>query len=294
MDGTLTRLIVDSGSTKTDWLFMAAGRLETVTTGGINAAIQSDGQIYEVVKGELSRCMTEKGISLPWLGSDGELADIHYYGAGCAGGNIPRVEAVLRKAFGGKARVEADSDLMGAALALVGDGEGIACILGTGSNSCLFSRRRIVRQTPSLGYILGDEGSGAALGRSFLNALLKGMLPKTAEEAFAEECRLTLPVILEKVYRQALPNRFLASMSLFISRHLDIPEVEGLVTANFMSFIERNILPYGRADLPVNAVGSVGAVYEKQLRKAAEAFGMTIGKVERSPLGGLAAYYRHS
>lgn len=286
-----TKLIVDSGSTKTDWCFMTDKQQTLITTSGINAATESDKQIEEVVRGELLQALAQQNVDLSAFEDDGEEAEIHYYGAGCVGKNSQRIATILSETFGEEAQIEVDSDLVGAAIALLGRNEGIACILGTGSNSCLFDGNKIVKQTPPLGYILGDEGSGAVLGRNFLNALFKKKLPNNVAETFAKECRMTLPEVIQKVYRDALPNRFLASMSTFIARHLNIPEIEALVVGNFQNFIENNIKPYNRADLAINAIGSIAVVYEEQLRKAATLCGMSIGKIERSPISGLVNFY---
>jgi N-acetylglucosamine kinase-like BadF-type ATPase len=181
---------------------------------------------------------------------------------------------LLGEAFGPSPATEAHSDLLGAARALCGRAEGLACILGTGSNSCLFDGSRIVANTPPLGYILGDEGSGAVLGKLFLNALYKGVIGSETKKAFEEENRMTLAEVIERVYRQPLPNRWLASLSPFIHSRLSDPAVEALVTDSFSTFIARNIDPYRRRDLPINAVGSIAFYYKEQLCQAAAEAGL--------------------
>ena len=184
-------------------------------------------------------------------------------------------------------QIEAHSDLLGAARALCGKSEGLACILGTGANSCLYDGHRIIANTPPLGYILGDEGSGAVLGRRFLNALYKGHLGNETKAAFEAGMQLSLSDVIDRVYRQPLPNRWLASLSPFIHSHLDNPDVEALVVDNFSAFIARNIEPYRRRDLPLQAVGSIAYYYRDQLCQAAKQAGYAVGKVLRSPLDGL-------
>ena len=184
-------------------------------------------------------------------------------------------------------QIEAHSDLLGAARALCGDSEGLACILGTGANSCLYDGEKIVANTPPLGYILGDEGSGAVLGKRFLNALYKGQLSNETKSDFEAEMRMTLTEVIERVYRQSLPNRWLASLSPFIHSRLDDPAVEALVVDNFSDFIARNIEPYHRRDLPLQAVGSIAFYYRDQLSQAANKVGYAVGKILRSPLDGM-------
>ena len=172
---------------------------------------------------------------------------------------------------------------MGAAHALCGHQEGIACILGTGANSCLYDGERIVQNTPALGYILGDEGSGAVLGRKFINALYKGRLPQGLREAFEQEMNLTMSTVIQRVYKEPQANRFLASLSLFIGKHLDVPEVRQLVVENFRDFLRNNVKPYGRPELPVSFVGSMAYHYESELREAVQLEGLVVGKILKRP-----------
>ena len=286
----MTTLIADSGSTKTDWLLKPGGR--RLHTQGINPIHQSDEQIAAILRDEL----------LPLL-SDGAgaylvPARIEFYGSGVRPDQEERMERLLREALtcsddhshhSSPPTIEAHSDLLGAARALCGDGEGLACILGTGANSCLYDGRRIVANTPALGYILGDEGSGAVLGRRFLNALYKGRLGKETREAFEHDMQLSLPQVIDRVYRQPLPNRWLASLSPFIHSRLADPGVEDIVVGNFSDFIAININPYRRSDLPLQAVGSIAWHYREQLRQAAQQAGYTVGLILQSPLDRLSS-----
>ncbi len=216
------------------------------------------------------------------------IRSVFFYGSGVR----PELEQpmcdILAAAFPSALTIDARSDLYGAAIALCGGREGIACILGTGANSCLFDGKHIIQNTPALGYILGDEGSGAVLGRLFFNALYKGALPVSLREEFETETGLTMSAIINKVYREPLANRFLASLSPFIHARLFIPELRSLVIDNFRTFLRKNIAPYRRPDLPVNAVGSVAYYYSAELHEAASLEGFTIGKILRSPLDGMA------
>jgi N-acetylglucosamine kinase-like BadF-type ATPase len=262
-------LLADSGSTKTDW---ALGT-ERFSTQGINPFHQSEDTILAILRDEL----------LPQLDAD-RVGEVLFYGSGVRPELEPVMEGLLRQCFASAGHVEAHSDLLGAARALCGQREGIACILGTGSNSCLFDGEKIVKNTPPLGYILGDEGSGAVLGLRFLNALYKGRLPQSLRADFEQAMQMTMPQVIDRVYRQPLANRWLASLSPFIHAHLSDPDVEAIVVDNFRDFICRNIAPYDRKDLAVNAVGSIAHFYKPQLAEAVAAEGYTLGIIKRSPL----------
>ena len=272
------KLIVDSGSTKTDWCVVDSGDVVASTAGqGINPFQQTDAEIENIINAEFAS----------GFGDVSKVSEIEFYGAGCRDGMVPRMELLLRKVFVNADRVEVCSDVLGAARALFGDGEGIACILGTGANSCLYDGSRITANVPPLGYILGDEGSGAVLGRLFINALFKGGLPEAMRDEFLSETCLTLADIINKVYREPMANRFLANTSMFIRNHLENKMLRDLVIGNFRSFFKRNVNLYGRRDLPVGAVGSIAFYYKSELLEAAEAEGYTVGKVIKSPMEGL-------
>lgn len=276
------KLIADSGSTKTDWCLIDGGAVVwRRNTQGINPMVQDAGQIRAVLQDEL----------LLYVKDAASVTDIFFYGAGCREDMIPMVKGLLGSAFPYAGNIFVCSDLLAAARALCGNSEGIACILGTGANSCLYDGRRITANTPALGYILGDEGSGAVLGKLFVNALFKGRLSEDVCKAFEAETQLTMPDIINKVYRMPMPNRFLASLSLFISKHLDEPDLHRLVVDNFRSFFANNIRPYNRPDLPVNAIGSMAYHYRECLEEAARAEEMAIGVVMKSPMEGLVAYH---
>jgi glucosamine kinase len=187
--------------------------------------------------------------------------------------------------------IEINSDLLSAARALCGYDEGIACILGTGSNSCLYDGKQVVENVSPLGYILGDEGSGAVLGKLFINAIFKDNSFRKLRDDFLMSTNLTLEEIIDKVYRQPLANRFLASTSVYIHNHLDNNDLNKLVEDNFRTFFKRNISTYSRSDLKVNFIGSVAYYFKSQLYEAASAEGFKIGLIEKSPLPGLMKYH---
>lgn len=277
------KLIADSGSTKTDWAAIAPNGtiVGTQKSDGINPIHQSPDDIKAVLN-QLE----------PWAH---EIEEIHFYGSGLRQEKQLPMQELLASYFQvEQTKVEAQSDLLGAARALCGCEEGIACILGTGANSCLYDGAQIVQNTPALGYILGDEGSGAVLGKRLLNGIYKGALPAAVKTLFEQELQLTLADVIERVYRSKLPNRWLASLSTFIYKHKDTyPELSQLVVDCLHDFICRNLLPYQRTDLPVSAVGSVAWYYQTELTRAASLEGLRMGKIIQSPISGLVDYHSH-
>lgn len=270
------KIIADSGSTKTDWCVTGEDGFSTkITTQGINPFHMTEERVGEILREEL----------LPSLPTGkGDVTDIEFYGAGCTKEKIPVMEGVLRKVFPVCLNVTVDSDLLGAAKALCGNEEGIACILGTGANSCLYDGSRIVMNTSPMGYVLGDEGSGAVIGKTFVGELYKGC-HRDFITVFETETGLTQADIIQCVYREPLPNRFLASLCPFVSKHISEQEwIASMVVDCFRLFFMRNVSHYNRPDLPVNFVGSIAFYFEKQLRQAAEAEGYKVGKIMKSPL----------
>jgi hypothetical protein len=220
------------------------------------------------------------------------VSEIYFYGAGCTEAMSPIVSSALKGVFSSAKVIEVNSDLMAAARALCGRSEGIACILGTGANSCLYDGVHIVMNTPPLGYILGDEGSGAVLGKLFLNALFKGALPAAMRDEYLATYNLSYADVIDRVYRKPLANRFLASTSSFIQQHLDFKPLRQMVIANFRSFFQHNLVQYGRRDLQVHAIGSIAFYYQEELREAAEKEGFKLGNVQATPMEGLIKYHQ--
>ena len=285
------KLIADSGSTKTDWCLVdETGIVKRMTTQGINPIHQTKEEIREILKS--SPDPSQGGETCPPSPiTHHPSPQIFFYGSGVTPLQREPMCQLLCEAFPEASEVTAESDLLGAARALCQHQEGVACILGTGANSCLYDGQQIVKNTPALGYILGDEGSGAVLGIRFLNALYKGALPDSLRREFETQMGLSMSDVINRVYRQPLANRWLASLSTFIHSHVDLPEVSAMVTENFRCFIRRNVLPYGRKDLPLNAVGSIAWHYRDQLQEAAEVEDFTLGTVVQSPMDGLISYH---
>lgn len=283
-------LIVDSGSTKTSWCFAflldtsSADGARTVTTEGLNPAVMSAEEVEEKIAKALNHCLQSLSISAA------DVENVFFYGAGCISGRAGVVSESIQSILV-DARIYVADDLLGAARALCGHKAGIACILGTGSNSCLYDGENIVAHTPALGYVLGDEGSGAVLGRKFLNAVLKQTLPENIRKRFLQESGLDLAEVINRVYRSPAPNRFLASMSKYIHGYLDEKEVRDIVIDNFEDFIRNNILAYGDKFRTINVVGSIAYHYKEQLTEAASRNGFQIGKIIKNPIEGLIEYH---
>ena len=274
-------LIADSGSTKTDWCVAKDGfTVKRFTTQGINPYHQDERRINGIVLDEL----------LPQTG-EYKLKKIVFYGSGCRDETIPTMKNILYSAFNNNVEVEIYSDLLGAARAICGHEEGIACILGTGSNSCLYDGNKIVGNIPPLGYILGDEGSGATLGKIFINEMLKNNQMSDLKKEFLQVLQMTEGDIIDRVYRQPMANRFLASLAPFIHSHIERHEVNEIVTENFRQFLLKNVKRYHRDDLQVSFIGSIAWHFKSQLLQSALEENVYVGRVEKSPMDGLLRYH---
>ena len=279
-------IIADSGSTKTDWALLDShdvnpqDEIVRLSTQGINPIHQSDDVIRQVLLLELLPNLCGKSVDR-----------VCFYGSGVRPEKEAPMVQLLSEIFPTAVVVEAHSDLLGAARALCAHNEGVACILGTGANSCLYDGERIAMNTPALGYILGDEGSGAVLGKRLIHGLYNGSMGCGVVKIFEHETGLSLPMIIDRVYRQPLSNRWLASLSEFVFRHLDNVNIRQLVKDNFVDFLIYHVVPYNRKDLPVSFVGSVAWYYQDQLRDAVSELKYQVGIILRSPLDGLVNYH---
>lgn len=275
-------LIADSGSTKTDWCVAEAG--ETVCrirTSGMNPFFQTAEEMDSALNNAL----------LPFL-PEQSLEKVCFYGAGCIPEKIPHVRSVLEKVLNIPAEVE--SDLLGAARSLCGSEPGIACILGTGSNSCFYDGEKIVSNVSPLGYVLGDEGSGAQLGKCLLREYLRGNLSPACRVAFYEKYGMGREEILDRVYKQPFPNRFLAGFAAFLPDWLEGDDnllLRRAVRDCFTGFLKNCIKQYESDRYPLNAVGSVAWFFREMIGAAAEEESVVMGKIDRSPMEGLVAYH---
>lgn len=274
------KLIAESGSTRTEWCLVEGVHVvEHAFTEGINPFFQT--------RREISRCIR---LQLPEVFFKKKSEQIYFYGAGCTN---PEKRAILEASIVAQFRapVEAASDLLGAARGLFGKDSGIACILGTGSNSCFYDGENIVKNVRALGYILGDEGSGAVLGRMFLGDCLKGLAPAELTEAFYDRCKVTADDIMTSVYNSPFPNRFLSAFSYFLVDHTANEYVHELVYKNFKNFFERNLLQYDCEGFPVRFVGSIAYKYAEILKEVAEQYDVIVDRIEETPIVGLVEFH---
>ena len=274
-------LIADSGSTKTDWCIVFNGTLiKRIGTKGINPFFQSEEEIQQELTASL----------LPQL-PEGTINSVYFYGAGCT----PEKAPVLRRAIADSlpviGNIKANSDMLAAARGLCGHEAGIACILGTGSNSCFYNGEEIISNISPLGFILGDEGSGAVLGKLLVGDILKNQMTPGLKEKFLEQYNLTPAEIIDRVYRQPFPNRFLASFSPFLVEHLDEPAIRELVLNSFKKFLKRNVMQYDYQHARVHFIGSVAFYYKELLSEACKAMGIHLGTIIKSPMEGLIKFH---
>jgi len=276
-------LIADSGATKTDWCLTREGEiLQRFSGKGISPVYQTEEKIAEEIKQHV----------FPNLGNV-PLTAIHFYGTGCIPEKIPLVRNAIYQSFPINA-IYIYSDLIAAAHSLCGHEPGIACILGTGSNSCEWDGEKILKQISPLGFILGDEGSGASLGKQLVSDALKNQLSDGLKEELLDEYGLTPSLIIDRVYRQPFPSRFLASLSPFLLKHINDQRIRRIVTESFSDFLERNVMQYDYQKNKVNFVGSIAWNYADLLKEITIGKGIEIGKITQSPMPGLIKYYAHS
>lgn len=275
-------LLADSGSTKTDWGLVENGKLvKRLRTSGMNPFQMSEEAITEEIKTHL----------VPELPGT-VLDEVHFYGAGCTKEKQPIVERALRANLTINGECEVASDMLGAARGICGHKPGIACILGTGSNSCSYDGKNLVKNVSPLGFILGDEGSGAVLGKLLVGDVLKNQMPEAITKRFFEKYKLTSAEIIDRVYRQPKPNTFLASFVPFLEENIDEPKINNLVKESFRSFLRRNVMQYdGWQTLPIGFNGSIAKIYKKPLLEALEEEGMHLGRIIQAPMEAMVEYH---
>lgn len=275
-------LLADSGSTKTDWGLVENGKLvKRLRTSGMNPFQMSEEAITEEIKTHL----------VPELPGT-VLDEVHFYGAGCTKEKQPIVERDLRANLTINGECEVASDMLGAARGICGHKPGIACILGTGSNSCSYDGKNLVKNVSPLGFILGDEGSGAVLGKLLVGDVLKNQMPEAITKRFFEKYKLTSAEIIDRVYRQPKPNTFLASFVPFLEENIDEPKINNLVKESFRSFLRRNVMQYdGWQTLPIGFNGSIAKIYKKPLLEALEEEGMHLGRIIQAPMEAMVEYH---
>lgn len=275
-------LIADCGSTKIDWCLIENSKVvKQVFTCGMNAIMLTQDEMAARIKTELYPEVSQYAID-----------SVYFYGAGCINADVcNNVAAAIRESIPAPV-IEVHTDLLAAARALCGHQAGIACIMGTGSNSCYYDGQKIVDNVSPLGYILGDEGSGAVLGKLLFGDVLKNQLPAELCEKFLAEYDLDRMKIIQRVYKEPLANRFLASVTPFLIQNIEEPAIHRLVLNSFKSFFVRNISQYpGYKTTPINFVGSIAYYYRDVLTEAAAAVDCSVGTVIKSPMEGLIRFH---
>jgi glucosamine kinase len=277
-------LIADSGSSKTTWSLVnpVNASIETCHTSGINPMYQDKETIYHLLQQEFT-------LTVP------VSIKLFFYGAGCINNQVNDfVRHALTNFFHCNA-ILVESDLMAAVRSLCQNSEGIACILGTGSNSCYYNGEEITRHVSPLGYMLGDEGSGAVIGKKFIADLLKNQLPEHITNRFFKSFDFTMHQILEHVYKKPFPNRFLAQFTRFVHENIDESTLRNLVKGSFKEFFDRNVSQYPESQrLPIHFTGSIAYYFELLLRESANESGFQVGIITESPMEGLISYHLHS
>ncbi len=277
------RLIADSGSSKTDWRLLDGDKIvQQFNSNGINPYYQQEEIIFNEIQNALK---TITGI---------EIQNIHFYGAGCINEKKIPVEAALHRSFP-NASVEVENDVLAAARALCNTSPGIACILGTGANSCFYDGAKITQNLRAFGFLLGDEGSGAYLGKQLIIRYLRKELPAHLTSKFDKRFQLSEESIMEKVYGEAFPNRYLASFSKFLFHHQKDPYIYSLIYDGFKAFIKHYVLKYHEAkNHRVHFVGSIAFYYANILRQVCQDQGITVKNILETPIAGLTLFHQLS
>jgi glucosamine kinase len=283
------QVIADSGSTKTDWVLIIDNQaVARVNTQGLNPYYTTQEDLVSIVQFEVLVLFE------PFL-RDSSLDELHFYGAGCSvDREVEFMRQSLRIAFPVK-EVYVYHDMLGAARALCQEHHGVACILGTGSNSCYYNGKEITVSRPAPGYILGDEGGGAFLGKQFIRDYVYGNFSDELKEYVTTELSLSIPDIYENIYKRQMPNRYLASFAVFIRQELEgdfFTYFHSLVEHSFQSFFDCHILRYENAhNVPIHAVGSIAYYFNDILENVAAKNGCKLGKVIKTPMEGLIEYH---
>ena len=274
-------LIADSGATKTEWCVLRKGKKKSILTQGISPYFLSTEQIVSLLKKELWPTVRSQGVT-----------DIFFYGTGCANpDNARSVKKALSTVFT-DAKAHVTHDLMGAARALCGTKKGIACILGTGSNSCYYDGKKIVRNSPGLGYVLGDEGSGAYLGKKVIQYYLYNTFDEDLRARFDASFATTASAILESVYKKPLPNRYLAGYTRFLAENRGHYMIENIIEDGLNDFYFQHLCKYKEIwKYPVHFTGGVAFGFRDIIQQLCHTYEFELGQVLQHPMQGLIRYH---
>ncbi len=277
----MIKLIADSGSTKTEWCLLNGRKKSIFITQGLSPYFVNENEFSKILEQNVKPLCGKKNVD-----------EIFFYGTGCKNpGNKTMVKKALQKVFKG-AQVKVENDLLGAAKALSGTDKGIVCILGTGSNSCYYDGKRIVKNIPGIGFILGDEGSGAYLGKKVVQHYLYNLLDDNLRSRFDATFVTTDNEILTAVYSGPLPNRYLASFTMFLSKNRGNPMVEKIIEDGLEDFFTTHINNYRECKkFPVHFTGGVAFGFKDVLLKLCMKYGLHPGIILKNPLEGLIKFH---
>ena len=273
------KLIVDGGSTKMEWILMEDGAVrDRFTTEGFNPNYSDRQDLVE----------TCRGVSLP-----NEIQSVYYYGTGC--GNEQNCQ-IIKEVFQHRfpcAEIHVTHDLMAVCHAVLGHEKGIACILGTGSNACVYDGKEITEKAVSLGYLVGDEGSGMHIGREVVRAYFYGFMPEELRQQFDATYHLELKDFIQQLYHEGQPSKYLASFARFAGEHKDNPFIHDLVKDCFKAFVEAFVMRFeGCKAMKVCFVGSVAYHFQEILKECLSDYGLNLGEVMQTPAEGLIRYHQ--
>jgi glucosamine kinase len=275
-------LIADSGATKAEWCLLNNGKKKTLFTQGISPYFLNTDQIAELVTKELTSKL--KNVT---------VEHIYYYGTGCSNlDNAKNIKKALTRVFP-TADASVNTDLMGAARAVCGHEKGIACILGTGSNSCYFNGKSIMKNSPGIGYVLGDEGSGAYLGKKVLQYYLYNTFDEDLRARFDAKFVTTGSEILDNVYKKPLPNRYMASFALFLAENRGHYMIENIIEDGLNDFFFQHLCKYNEVwKYPVHFIGSVASGFKDVLEQLCHSYEFDLGTVLKNPMEGLVKFHK--
>lgn len=275
------KLIADCGATKAEWCLVNKGRKKTIFTSGISPYFLTAQQITDLIRHELIPALKKVIVD-----------EIYYYGTGCANpANARLVKKALQTVFK-KASINVSHDLMAAARATCGRKKGVTCILGTGSGFCYFNGKNIIKSSPGLGYILGDEGSGAYLGKKVLQYYLYETFDDDLKARFDAKYVTNRNEILENIYKEPMPNRYLASFAMFLAENRGHYMIENIIEDGLNDFFFYHICKFGESwIMPIHFVGSVAFGFTDVLRELCNSYEFDMGKILKNPMEGLVEYH---
>jgi len=276
------KLIADSGATKAEWCLIDGKKKRTFITQGLSPYFVTSLQMEEIVQNEI-RAKLKKLVP----------DEIYFYGTGCISvNNIKLVKKALKAVFPATKKIMVDNDIIGAAKGLVADQKGIVCNLGTGSFCCFYNGKKIVKNSPGLGYVLGDEGSGAYLGKKVIQHFLYNTFDADLMDRFNSKFNTNRQEILDHVYRQPFPNRYLASFTMFLTENRGHYMIENIIEDGFNDFFFNHIYKFRESwTMPINFIGSVAFGFKDVLKEMCNSYELQLGKVLQKPMDGLIKYH---